>query len=300
MKIEEDVDRLYQLPLGEFTPARNALAKELTGADATNVRKLAKPNIPAWAVNQLYWKHRPLYDRVLAAAEGLRTAHHAMIGGKSVDLHKTEAAHRDSVRAAANQIRQILSDAGETASPATMSAVNETLEALPPADEQPGRLTRPLKRMGFEALAGVVLAPPKLAGRSRPSEGGPGPPRPRERNLKLVPSQDKEPAPTAFAKATAAKKPERSAAKTREIDALEDEIRALRAEERQAQTALDHARKLLPRAEQDHARAQQELDEAAEKLKGVRADVARLEKSQQTTAASREKLEEKLSRLTED
>src|SRR5919198_2240368 len=43
-----DVDRLYELPLGEFTAARNALAKELSDPEG---RKLKKPSVAAWAGN---------------------------------------------------------------------------------------------------------------------------------------------------------------------------------------------------------------------------------------------------------
>src|SRR3954451_19713893 len=51
--LEQEIERLYQLPLEEFTPARNALAKGST--EAARIRALAKPPIGAWAVNQLYW-----------------------------------------------------------------------------------------------------------------------------------------------------------------------------------------------------------------------------------------------------
>ena len=52
-----DVDELYGLPLDEFVPARNALARELKGAgepaEAAEVAALRKPSVAAWAVNQL-------------------------------------------------------------------------------------------------------------------------------------------------------------------------------------------------------------------------------------------------------
>ena len=32
------------------------------GAQAADVRQLAKPSIAAWAVNQIYWKRRDVYD----------------------------------------------------------------------------------------------------------------------------------------------------------------------------------------------------------------------------------------------
>ena len=53
--LESQIDKLYQIPLDEFTPARNALAKE-TGE--SEIKKLEKPNLAAWSVNQLYWHQR--------------------------------------------------------------------------------------------------------------------------------------------------------------------------------------------------------------------------------------------------
>src|SRR5262249_10260221 len=55
---DDSVDQLYRGPLAEFTAARNALAKEHRGADASRIRKLAKPTVVAWAVNQVYWHSR--------------------------------------------------------------------------------------------------------------------------------------------------------------------------------------------------------------------------------------------------
>ena len=71
---DDEIAALYQLPLGEFTAARNALAKKL-GPAAGDVRTLEKPNVAAWAVNQLYWQRRPAYDALIRAAQAMRTAH---------------------------------------------------------------------------------------------------------------------------------------------------------------------------------------------------------------------------------
>ena len=46
----EIADELYGLPLAEFTPARDARAKELKGTDlAPRVKALRKPSTAAWA-----------------------------------------------------------------------------------------------------------------------------------------------------------------------------------------------------------------------------------------------------------
>ena len=71
---EDRVARLYQLPLEEFTAARNALAKE-AGPKAGEIKQLEKPSTAAWAVNQLFWRKRGLYQQVLDAASTRRDAY---------------------------------------------------------------------------------------------------------------------------------------------------------------------------------------------------------------------------------
>jgi hypothetical protein len=82
-----EVDALFKLPLGEFTSARNALAAELKKAgrpaEASAVKALVKPSVSAWVVNQLYWRHRGLFDRLVAAGDKMRHAQAAQGTGDS-------------------------------------------------------------------------------------------------------------------------------------------------------------------------------------------------------------------------
>ena len=212
-----------------------------------------------------------MYDQVVGAAERLRTAHRSLLAGKAVDLHPAEAAHRDSVRAATEQVRQILSDGGESASAPNMIAVGETLDALPSGDDPPGRLIRPLKRMGFEALAGVA-----------PRAGGAAP----APKLALVSSRRTEPA-----------KPEASAVKKREIEEIETRLGASYSETRKLQGEIERSRRETERAERDHARAEQELADATQKVARLRSELAAREKAHASTLAEQEKLEQKLKKF---
>ena len=153
--IDDQIERLYQLPLEEFTAARNALAKE---AKRPTIKDLEKPNIAAWAVNQLYWRHRAVYDRLVKASEQLRAEHRKLLTGKSSDIRDAEKTHRDAVRDASDHIKTLLTEGGHATSDQTITAVQETLEALPSSDPA-GRLVRPLKPLGFEALSGVSIKP---------------------------------------------------------------------------------------------------------------------------------------------
>jgi hypothetical protein len=271
VKLDDEIDRLYQRPVSEFTSARNALVKQRRGADATRVRTFQKPNAAAWAVNQLYWRERHTYDRLIEAAERLRKAHRALLAGKPADLHDSERAHREAVRDAAQRVREILNAAGDSATEATMTAVGETLDALP-TGEQPGRLTRPLKRMGFEALAGVS---------PRPSSTAPT-------KLSLVSSRDKASAPA---------KPEISVAKKREIEQLETRLRTSQVEERQLHAEIERGRREVLRAEKEHARAEQDLAEATQKVDRLRSQLAAREKAHKAAEIEQAKLEEKLEKV---
>lgn len=233
------VDRLYQLPLDQFTEARNALARELKRPE---IKELEKPNISAWAVNQLYWNERSTYDALTDASERLRAEHRKLLTGKPAEIRQTEKLHRDAVRGSVERVKKLLIDAGHAATDATLSAVQETLEALP-ASDTPGRLTRPLKRLGFEALAGVPVTA------STPRREG-VPPRAAS-SLKLVRS-----APTQNAPPRAEQKKERDEAKRRE-----KEERERREQQAQAEKDLKAAEAAMLRAEDAVKRAEKTLGE---------------------------------------
>ena len=155
-RLETEIDRLYQLPLDEFTSARNVLARG-AGDDATDVRQLTKPSTPAWAVNQLYWKGRDIYDALIEASEAVRKAHKAILGGRRADVREPTRAHEEAVEAALKRALEILAEAGHPATDATRQGMLTTIRALP-TNETPGRLTGTLQPGGFEMLQGLSIA----------------------------------------------------------------------------------------------------------------------------------------------
>jgi hypothetical protein len=177
-----DLDALFQAPLAEFTKTRNALAKA-AGADGAAIRQIDKPSAAAWAVNQIYWRHRRVYDKLVRASARLRAAHALILKGKRVDLAPLELLHRAAVKEASARARETLAAAGDAATAATIKAVEETLQALPVAGP-PGRLTGPLGPVGFDALGGllkgaglpagsgevVAFAPPRRVARTEDRE----------------------------------------------------------------------------------------------------------------------------------
>src|ERR1043165_2209472 len=76
--MEDDVDRLYGLPLDEFVGARDELAKQLRGEDrreeAEQVKALRKPPVAVWLVNRIARERELDVRRLLDSAEALRKA----------------------------------------------------------------------------------------------------------------------------------------------------------------------------------------------------------------------------------
>ena len=152
-RLDADIDRLYQVPLTEFTAERNALARR-AGADAGAIRGLQKPSIPAWAVNQLYWRDRKIYDELIERASDLRATHDAALRGKRTDLRGAGKDHEAAVDAALKATLGLLASSGHPVTDATRQAIATTLRALPGQDA-PGRLSRQLQPRGFESLAAL-------------------------------------------------------------------------------------------------------------------------------------------------
>jgi hypothetical protein len=284
-QLDEEVDRLYQLPAGEFVAARNALAKR-AGPGAEAIKSLQKPSMPAWAVNQLFWTRRKAFDRLMDAAKKLRAAHSQMLSGKRADVAAAEAAHREAMKEATAGVREILSAAGDPATSATMNAVAETLEALP-GPEQPGRLVRPLKPRGFEALAGIV---PGAAAASRrlaeivPIDRGRGA---SVESGKQASGGTKS--PEAAAKAEAKRDADN---KKREAARLDAKLRDARAAERQAETTLSKSRQALEKAGREEERLKKELESIAEQTQQLTDQIRRQEVALRQAESERMRLEE--------
>lgn len=153
---DRGIDGLYQGALADFTAARNALAKQ-AGKGGAAIKALAKPSVPAWAVNQLFWRDRRTYDKLIRASERLRAAHGQVMKGRKLDIRPLEAQHGAAVKAASDRVAAILVRSGDPATPATLKAVLDTLQALPGPDA-PGRLTRALAPIGFGAFGALMKA----------------------------------------------------------------------------------------------------------------------------------------------
>jgi hypothetical protein len=160
--VDRELDRLYGLPLGEFTKERNELAKRLRAQGAPDaaetVRKLKKPTLPAWAVNQLTRRHRRQVRRLLEAGAGLREAHERLLaGGERRSLSEAAERERKVVGELVERAEPLLSEAGSP-SAATLERVRSTLHAAALDEElrselEAGRVVRDREPVGLGPFA---------------------------------------------------------------------------------------------------------------------------------------------------
>lgn len=165
MDREEALDRLYAAPVEEFTATRNALANELSDDkdSAASIKALKKPNLAAWALNQLARKHADELDELFAVTDKLRSAQRrVMSGGKASELRKATDARNAVVGKLTKLAESILTQGGHGASSATLSGIGESLVAVA-SDEQgaellrKGRLSRELEPSPFIDVGGLTL-----------------------------------------------------------------------------------------------------------------------------------------------
>jgi hypothetical protein len=153
--LDAKIDELYRLPLAEFTSARNALAKTLSKDDAKVVKALEKPTLVPWAVNQVYWRARATYDRLIKSGEKLRAAQIAALEGRAADVRAASEAHRRAISEAVAEAERLASASGAKPGADPLARTFESLSLATSAPGQPGRLTDALQPAGFEALAGL-------------------------------------------------------------------------------------------------------------------------------------------------
>jgi uncharacterized protein YhaN len=273
------------LPLAEFTPARSALAKRL-GPTGVSVRALEKPVLAAWAVNQLFWGKRAVFDRLIAAARARRAEHGRLLSGKKADVDSAERAHAAALRAASDEVRAILASTGSEGSAVTLDAAIETLQALP-GSARPGRLTKPLKLAGFEALAGLV--PSNARARRALSPAHPPAPQP-------VPGE-KPVAAAVAAKREADAKKRQDAARRQQVAETQKALKDVRVERKRADAELHSQRRALDRAKDERERLQNQLQFAAKKIEAAAAAVRRLEQRAAQATQESARLEAKLAEL---
>ena len=284
-KSDAGIDRLYQLPLSEFVAARNALAKEAGNAE---IKALQKPSVPAWAVNQLYWRHRGVYDDVTARAEDLRATHLATQRDKRADLRGASREHEQAVDAALKATLALLEEDKQPITDATKQSVATTLRGLP-GDEPPGRLTRPIEPRGFDMLAAAAAAGSGKVKAAAPAAKAPVvalSPRADRKKDDAERAAERERvagAREALAAATRATRIAEQAARREEFEAARAARDREKAQQRvkDAKAAVKEAQEALAAAEREAADADEAHDTANDRVKRARAELSEAQKQEE-------------------
>jgi len=239
-ELERELDRLYQLPLSEFTSARDELAKRLRSEGererADDVKKLGKPNAGVWLVNQLARERELDVQRLLRAGESLTKSQATAAAGKSsqnfLQARRDEQQALERLARAAREIAEREGVGGSALAKAT-----ETLRAASLTAEgrdllKRGRLSEDLEPPGFEALVGLDgLAPAQSPAKAKPS-------RTDERTEKR-----------------------------RRLKEARQRLQQLRADERELTTAARATERDAERAEEEAAAARRHAEDAQEEAR---------------------------------
>jgi hypothetical protein len=250
-ELEFHIDRLYQLPPGEFTAGRNALAvrvkKDGDAAAAARVRALEKPSASAWAVNQLYWRARPDFDAIVAVGDRVRAGQVRLLAGHEVaDFQDAFEERLRAMGRALKTIDGLAARSGVDLSPPVRRRIQTTVEAiasLGSSGERPfdGRLAGDLTPPGFEALAALAASPVPPAA-PRASKAAAAKPRPDD-------AQRRE-AATRLSRARSA------------VAAAESDLKAATADAARADAAVEAADRRAGEARDDAAAARRQLTDA--------------------------------------
>lgn len=278
--LDERIDELYQLPLAEFTAARNALAKTLKGPDAQHIKRLTKPTLVPWTINQVYWTARSIYDCLLEAGARVRRAQIAALekpGTTAARLQKSRGEVREAAeahqRAVADAVHQAVRAAARIDAHPPVDALSRMLESLSLAaahPDTPGRLTELVQPAGFEALTGVTPAfslgvPPARATLPKSATAS-------DEDDDVDESQQERAAPKTGHGGKAPSKREAAAAERERQQALKaaqaatEALATARHAEDRARSSADRAAAAVRDAEQTLAQARQTLKDAQREL----------------------------------
>jgi uncharacterized phage infection (PIP) family protein YhgE len=274
----EIADELYALGLPDFTPAREAKAKELKGTDlATQVKALKKPSLAAWVVNLLVRQETAQVEQVLQVGAALRQAQASMSGD---ELRQLTRQRRQLTAAVTTQARRLARENGQKVTDAVADQVEATLTAAM-VDEDAGRAVRSGLLVAALSATGVdaveldrSVAVPEALGFEAPAREATPHAKPE---LHVVPDPDRD---------------EKALAAAR--DALEEADEELA----EAQGAYDEAAQALEELEARSMQIQAEIDELKRKIADLEETADEVDDEMAEAEEARDEAQEALTEAT--
>ena len=278
--IDDVADELYGLTPEQFTPARNARAKEAkSGGDkdlAAQIGALRKPNVVAWLANSLSRQRPDEIGAVLDLGDALREASATLSGP---ELRELSRQRHQLVYAMVQQARALGAETGRRVTDDVARGLEETLTAaLTSAEDgellRRARLTEGLVPGGFPVAESTAKPKPPVRQLSVPPVTAPARAKgPSAEELRLAQRKERLQrdlvAATTLARKKSAAQEEAAAAfdeSQRALTAAELGVAELRAELEQAEKARDKAQRDSHRSQAANERARREADEAGQRV----------------------------------
>jgi hypothetical protein len=280
-------DELYGLAPGDFTPARDAKARELKGTElSAQVKKLKKPSVAAWVVNQLVRQETEQVEQVLAMGEALRAA---QAGLKGEELRALTRQRRQLTAAVTTRARSVASELGVKVTQAVADQVESTLTAAMVDEDcaravRSGLLVTALASTGIgEAdVAGAVATPDALGFAASPREAEPETPP----DLHVVPDPEADQKARSQAEQALEGAEGRLAEASGALAAAGKEVADLEARSMQLQAELDELRGKVAELEARFEEVDEELADAEDVRAEAESTVAAATKDRDTAAAA--------------
>ena len=181
LDLEQEIDHLYRGPVKCFVDDRNALVKELRAEkrrdDAKRVKKLARPSLVVWTLNQLQWRHPQEVNRLLEIGDEMRDLQQGKLSREvSRSVPKGRQTHLALLMSRAEAL---LIEGGHAAASDSLRRVSLSFDALASWGKQfslpLGRLTQEISPPALEdllQLAAGTARPRPTPASSSPSKRG--------------------------------------------------------------------------------------------------------------------------------
>ena len=288
----EIADELYALTLPEFTPARDAKAKELKGTDlAAAVKALKKPSVAGWVVNLLVRHETEQVDQVLQVGAALREAQASMSGD---ELRQLTRQRRQVTAAVTTQARRLAREHGQKITDAVAQQVEATLTAAMVDEEcekavRSGMLLTALEATGVDAvdLDRAVALPDALGFVATRREDAP----PAKPDLHVVPDPDRDEKALAAAREALEGAEEALTEAEEAHDSAAQELADLQARAMQVQAEIDELKRKIAELEESADQVDDEIAEAEEARDDARTALDEATKARDAAKKSVSRLE---------
>ena len=288
-------DELYSLPVGDFTAARDARAKELKGSDkelSARVKALRKPSVAAWVVNLFVRREGEQVDQVIAVGEALREAQVNLDGA---ELRALTRQRRQLTAAVTGRARAVAGDEGQRLTDALADQVEATLTAAM-LDEgaakavRSGLLTTSLAATGVEAVdVSAAVALPEALGFAAPAREASDEPTARP-ELRVVPDPEADEKRRRAARERLDAAEVEAATAQEAYDVAATEVAHLEARSMQVQAELDELRRRIAELEATAEEVDDELSDAEDVRAEAEDTLTEAKKARDAAAAALEKL----------